>query len=627
MKKILLLVQALMCTYVAAEAQDWVNVHTRYYDVPWTFPVAAEQVRQFDINDDSSWLLGRIVRSDGSEIAVPFEMQQLDSISFGYSLADEDKGHDKYKVFTMSITTEDEADIADRETWVNCFFTIDGKGEYSNYSGTGRIRGRGNSSWLYYDKKPYKFKLDTKSKLLGLDKAKNWNLLSNYRDVTDMMNVFAFETAQWMGMPYTNHTRFVEVFLNGEYVGVYQLTEKVEIGKNRVAIDETDGVLLSIDQDDGPSLSPDAGDNFWSEVYRLPLCVKEPENMTEEQKSAVRSDFAVLEKAVQAHDYEAVSQLMDVPSFIGILQLHEYLYNVEIDAPRSLYLFKDKDGKYTFGPVWDWDAAYCFSWSNWTVNHAYFGDYKRLIYGTSPLDGTRASYSINYFFRDMFASKAFVQEYKKAWAERSSQIYERNWAEVEKYVDEMRKGAYARDIARWPLAVPDSRNQYFDVETELSKMSEWLKNRKSYLDDVIAAYPEKVDDAGGAPSVDVKDGKIMVKAGVRFASGYSQSYTIKIDADMVRQMLGGDPTSLQPLDTDLTEGVNTAAGTYGAWFDEDGDTNGWAMGHVYIESDDLYIWRFGCHPDNCYPGDTHTVRMRYGRRGQTLDVEVQFVVE
>ena len=218
-------------------------------------------------------------KADETDFVVPFAVEDLDSISFSNALTDEEKGHNKYRVFTMFITTEDEANIVEKETWLNCHISIDGKGEYSNYSGTGRIRGRGNSSWLYYKKKPYKFKLDQKSKLLGLEKAKNWNLLSNYRDVTDMMNVLAFETARWMGLPNTNHSRFVEVFLNGDYVGVYQLTEKIEIHENRVNIDEVEGVLMSFDKDDGPELSPGASDNFWSEVYGLPMCVKDPEDL------------------------------------------------------------------------------------------------------------------------------------------------------------------------------------------------------------------------------------------------------------------------------------------------------------------------------------------------------------
>ncbi|MBQ2199843.1 MAG: DUF4859 domain-containing protein, partial [Bacteroidaceae bacterium] len=69
---------------------------------------------------------------------------------------------------------------------------------------------------------------------------------------------------------------------------------------------------------------------------------------------------------------------------------------------------------------------------------------------------------------------------------------------------------------------------------------------------------------------------------------------------------------LVPLNSDGSEGNNTAAGTYGAWFDEYGDTNSWGRGHVYIESNNLYIWNYGCHPNNCSPWDgNHTVTMQY----------------
>lgn len=621
-KKTAILILAMTCACLVAQAQEWISVHRTYDGEPWTFPLKAADGTEFTFSTDGSRLDAHILRENGTEIVVPYQASVIDSISFANALADNEKGHNKYRMFTLAIHTENGADITDKEMWINCHFSLDGKGEYSNYAGTGRIRGRGNSSWLHYDKKPYKFKLDSKSKLLGLDKAKNWNLLSNYRDVTDMMNVFAFETAGWMGMPYTNHNRFVEVFLNGDYVGVYQLTEKIEIGKGRVDIDPVGGVLMSFDLDDGPSLSPDATDNFWSEIYSLPMCVKEPENLSPEQLDSIKTDFAQLEKAVQEHDYKLVDSLMDIKSLISILQLHEYLYNVEIDAPRSLYMFKDKDGKYTFGPVWDWDAAYCFDWGNWTVNHSYFGSYKNLIYGTDPVRGTGASYGINCFFLDMFGSKDFVGEYKQTWQRVSDSIYVRNWEETEKYVNEMRKGAYKRDTGRWPLVNPNSWNQQYDVEEELDKMSEWLKNRKDYLDKVIAAYPTDGGPVAGSPTVEYGENTVKVKVKADYAAGYGQSYRIALDASKIETMLGGTPTSLLPLNADGTVGTNTAAGLYGAWFDDQGNTNSWGFGHVYIESNTLYSWAYGCHPDNCSAGDTHTVKMQYqnGRRNVTVEV-------
>ena len=633
MKTKLLLTVILVSLCQMSNAQEWMNLH-RHDDegVSWVIPMQTDLYSQFDFSSDGKTLRAYTTKKDGTELVVPFSMEYLDSISFSSSLTDEEKGHNKYRVFTLHIDTEDGAGIVEKETWLNCHFSLDGKGEYSNYSGTGRIRGRGNSSWLYYLKKPYKIKLDSKSKLLGLNKAKNWNLLSNYRDVTDMMNVLAFETARWMGMPYTNHSRFVEVFLNGEYVGVYQLTEKVEIGENRVNIDKVDGLLMSFDVDDGPEESPKAGDNFWSEVYHLPMCVKEPEDLSEEQLNQVKADFAVLERAIQQRDYEKVNDLMDLSSFISILQLHEYLFNVEIAAPRSLYMYKDKEGKYTFGPVWDWDAAYDFSWTDWTVNHTYFSDYRELIFGTVPLKAVGSSNTTNRFFREMFGCPEFVAQYKKAWAERSEEIFSAPWEETQKYVDEMNKGAYARDVARWPLTYPHNPSRSYSVASELEKMKTYLQHRKAYLDGIISAYPdgEGEEESISAPVVEVKDGAIYVAATMQFVGNYTQDYTIDIDRNDVIALLGGEPTALVPIDrTYEDEGWNTAAGRYGAWFDEDGDTAdfNWGNVHVYIESNELYSWHYGCHPLNCRVGDTHTVTMQYQRGSRTVDVIVTFTIK
>lgn len=632
MKKMKFLQTTLLLSFgLCAQAQEWMNVHRHHDGETWVMPLQIEEFSQFDFSADGNRMRGYAKKADETDFVVPFAVEDLDSISFSNALTDEEKGHNKYRVFTMFITTEDEANIVEKETWLNCHISIDGKGEYSNYSGTGRIRGRGNSSWLYYKKKPYKFKLDQKSKLLGLEKAKNWNLLSNYRDVTDMMNVLAFETARWMGLPNTNHSRFVEVFLNGDYVGVYQLTEKIEIHENRVNIDEVEGVLMSFDKDDGPELSPGAMDNFWSEVYGLPMCVKDPEDLPAEMMEAIKADFAELERAVKARDYAAVDKLMDIPSFISILQLHEYLYNVEIDAPRSLYIYKDKGGKYIFGPVWDWDAAYDFDWSNWTENHTYFSDYRELIYGRAPLTASGAAYKINEFFRDLFGNETFVKQYKAAWAEVSDSIVERNWTEVQKYVAEMNKGASLRDVARWPLKNPSWWGGDYVVSEELDKMHTWLKHRKNYLDGIIANYPEESQPVVEVkePVVEVKDGTVYVTATMNFAGGYKQSYPIKLDKIQIETLLGGAPTALEPLDEDGTVGWNTAAGKYGAWFDEDGDTAdyNWGDVHVYIESNELYSWQYGCHPNNCQPDDVHTVTMQYQRGTKTVHVIVTFTIK
>ena len=546
-------------------------------------------------------------------------LDEVDSLTLSATMSDEEKGHDKYRVFTMHITTLDEAPVADRENWVDCHVSIDGMGQYSPYSGTAKIKGRGNSTWEWYDKKPYKIKLDEKSKLLGLEKAKDWNLLANYRDLTDLMNAYAFELARGMGMPYTNHTRFVELFLNGDYIGLYQLTEKIEVDKNRVNISEEGGLLLSLDLDDGPSLSPDAGDNFWSRIYGLPVCVKYPKEPSAERLDSIRSDLSILEKAIQQHNYPLVDSLMDIPSFISLLQLHEYLYNVELQAPRSVYLFKDKDGKYTWGPMWDWDAGFDFDWTNMYTGHDYFGSVYKLILGQDPAHTSAASG----FWSDMFNDADFVSRYKEQWQGVSDSLAVKAWDEMEHYLINLKNGPYARDITRWPIPAKTP-------EQEVERLHDWLLRRLEVVNDVVKAYPAGVPyqpSEDGEATLEVVNGEICITQPVDFRRGYTQSGMIEIPSELVYQLLGVQPNVLVPINANGTQGTNTAAGRYGAWFDAQGNTNDWGRGHVFIESDDLYAWHFGCHPDNCRAGDTHTVRMQYSRSRKTLIVNVKFVVK
>ena len=137
-----------------ANAQEWMKIHRSYANEDWPISLQMDQFSDFDFADGETILQGHTMTKDSTEMVVPFRVEVLDSISFVKGLADEEKGHNKYRVFTLHIKTENEVPIVEKETWIPCYFSIDGKGEYSDYSGTGRIRGRGNSSWLYYKKKP-----------------------------------------------------------------------------------------------------------------------------------------------------------------------------------------------------------------------------------------------------------------------------------------------------------------------------------------------------------------------------------------------------------------------------------------------------------------------------------------
>ena len=107
---------------------------------------------------------------------------------------------DAYKVYQLYITTTNGSDITSKENYTDCTLSLDGQDAYPDLSVAAQIRGRGNSSWLWYAKKSYRLKLEEKKEVLGLAKAKSWVLLANYRDVTDLMNTFAFAMGHKLGL-------------------------------------------------------------------------------------------------------------------------------------------------------------------------------------------------------------------------------------------------------------------------------------------------------------------------------------------------------------------------------------------------------------------------------------------
>ena len=399
--------------------------------------------------------------------------------------ASSSESNDAYKVFQLRITTSDGSDITSKKNYTDCRLSLDGQGVYPDLSVDAQIRGRGNSSWLWYAKKPYRLKLKEKQGVLGLAKAKSWVLLANYRDVTDMMNTFVFAMGQKLGLPFTNHTRYVELYLNGDYKGVYQLTEQVQQNKNRVNVSDEHGILVSLDVDDGPAESPDANDNFWSKVYRMPVCVKYPDDdyFNDNTVDSVKTVFAELETAIQSKNYEQVQQLLDIPSFIKYLQIQEFVYNVELSAPRSIYMHKDGDGRWFMGPLWDFDAGYDFDWSNMYTGHTFFSNYRETIMGTNPLMRNGNYDYVPQFFTDLFACAEFVKAYKAHWASVKDSIVSQCWDECMQYVANLRQGPMEREDRRWPIV---GKN----FETELEKMHQWLLNRCDFMTRLIANIPE-----------------------------------------------------------------------------------------------------------------------------------------
>ena len=402
----------------------------------------------------------------------------------------------------LFITTDGSSEIG-RDEYVSCQIVVEGHHIFPDAQLTGKIRGRGNSTWLWYDKKPYKLKLYEKSKLLGLKKGKVWTLLANYRDPTYMMNAFAYEMGDYLDIPFSPHTRFCEVTLNDEYIGLYALTEQIKQGNNRVEINDSTGILLALDVDDGPDESPDATDNFWATMteistssgwgmggrsgmggtqtttHKIPVCVKYPEEelLTDSRMQEIQEEFARLTTVIQEHDYTTFKQIMDVQSYIDFIIVQEMTYNVELEAPRSMYLhrYNDVDTLWHMGPVWDFDGGFAFDWTDMMTNRKYFKNNISLI-GADP---TQNPNGCCIFFTKMFEEPDFKADFKARWNDVKEQLLPKLFMKMENYRLQI-NCAVMNDEEKWGHTT--------DFDTQFENLKQWLTTRFEMMDENFNAW-------------------------------------------------------------------------------------------------------------------------------------------
>ena len=142
-----------------------------------------------------------------------------------------------YDLPCFYVNTENKAPITSKEEYVKCTTTINNtKSEYKLFNSSGKIRGRGNSTWKQ-EKKPYKLKFDESTDLFGNGSAKTWTLIANHFNPTLIKNYLAYSVCnEFASQPYTTSLEFVDLYLNNEYQGVYAVCEQIEAHKNRVNI-------------------------------------------------------------------------------------------------------------------------------------------------------------------------------------------------------------------------------------------------------------------------------------------------------------------------------------------------------------------------------------------------------
>ena len=239
------------------------------------------------------------------------------------------------------------------------FKFIDAKRHYSSFGSTedfeeyGYIKIRGNST-AKAPKKPYNIKFEKKKSFLGMGKAKKWVLLSNPFDPTLVRNKLIYDMASQLYFDYSPKSYFVDVWVNGEFVGNYQIAEKVEFQENRIPYKIENGDYLV--EPVGNTKRNKAGVTYvYSPVFSLRLALDEPENPSQAQMDRFLTDLEKIESAIASHDVMEYVKFVDLRSIIDHYWIEEFAKNT--DWQNGSFYYTIHNGILRGGPVWDFDLA------------------------------------------------------------------------------------------------------------------------------------------------------------------------------------------------------------------------------------------------------------------------------
>lgn len=379
---------------------------------------------EFLSNADTQYVLFLPAGCDRTKLRVSFDAEQITVDGKALRSGDPTDAFQKDGTFTVAtpdgtyplrvissselpsvyITTQSgslDAIHADKSYCDPGFLSVAENGELTlNHAQLAHMKGRGNSSWLSGEKRSYTIKFQNETAFLGMPKAKKWALISNTMDETLLHNAAAYSAAKQTSIPYTVDYAFVDLYINGNYRGNYMVCEKIEIGTNRVDIEDLEKNNESANPDLDLANTPKMTQHTaypmltWSDIpndpsdisggylleYDYPeeldiqsaaflteygscLVLHDPEFATQREIEYISTLYNSFEEALIADDGrnsegKHFTDYIDVDSFAdGVL-----LYEFTIDPDRgysSWYIFLQKDsGKFVMGPVWDFDLAF-----------------------------------------------------------------------------------------------------------------------------------------------------------------------------------------------------------------------------------------------------------------------------
>ncbi|MCM1173486.1 MAG: CotH kinase family protein [Blautia sp.] len=378
------------------------------------------------------------------------------------------------------------------------------------------IKGRGNTSFTEFAKKPFQIKLSDAVPFLGMESARKWIFVSNAADPTLLRNALSRNLADRLGLAQSKEGVFVDLYLNGEYWGNYYVVEKIEIRNNRlditdleqlteIANDETDlslyetawtdttkakqipkepgditgGYLIERDFDDRFLKEVETNGSYFITDAQESFILRSPEYASENQIAYIDEYIQNVENAILASDSldsatgKYYTDLIDLDSFVRKYLLEEVTANYDGGVASSCF-YKDIDAisnKLYAGPVWDYDVT-------WGNTPAYLGHIS-----SSPDRLTRlaAHSDSSPWFSALYDKPEFYHALTVCYQNEISAYLRTLAREYVPQLAEMTAASAAMDRMRWEeqyILNEDTASR----EEEIAFLSDYILKRGAFLD-------------------------------------------------------------------------------------------------------------------------------------------------
>ena len=378
---------------------------------------------------------------------------------------------------TVSIHTEGNVEPYDKITDIPSIISIIGDKGNNIIAQTGGTRERGNYSRTF-PKRPYRIKFDSKQNVLDAPaKAKKWTLINNYGDKTLMRNLIAFHLSSVFEMPYTPYGTAVNVIMNGEYKGCYQLCDQIEVNKNRVNITEmkptdnegealTGGYLIEVDAYAEDEISWFTSSNSTRVTIKSP----DEDEITTEQSNYIRNFYSNMENNWRTY--------LDTNTFLRHFLVGELSGNT--DTYWSVYMYKQRgEDKLYVGPVWDFDIAFENDNRTYPINN-----HTQWVYQYGSVEGYMRTLTTN-IINDNTTKAQLIDIWDEA---RHNGIDEESLLAFIDNMSEQLQESQKLNFTRWDIInqyVHQNPRIYGSYQGEVNNVKNYLKERITWIDNKL----------------------------------------------------------------------------------------------------------------------------------------------